>query len=46
MVGEEIGIYGIFIEMNTKSYVTLLLSMHEVDNLGKFNFILLYLLFE
>ena len=46
MVGEEVGIYGVFIEFNTKPYITLLLSLHIVYYLGHFNLILLLFLRE
>ena len=46
MVGEEVGIYDVFIELNTKPYITLLLSLQRVNSFGHFTFIIWLFLHE
>ena len=44
MVGQEVGIYGVFIGINNEPCLTLPLSLHILNTLGHFNFVLLLFL--
>ena len=44
MVGQEVGIYGVFIGINNEPSITLPSSLHILNTLGHFNFVLLLFL--
>ena len=44
MVGQEVGIYGVFIGINNEPCITWPLSLDILNTLGHFNFVLLLFL--
>ena len=46
MVGEEVWVYVVFIELDTKPYIPLLLSLQRVNSFGNLTFIIRLFLHE